>query len=266
MDRIDFAKKLIIEVGRSLDVAFHNLKRENAGTKSDTTFVTAEDKDTEDFLVSKLLAEFPDDGFLAEEGTNKPSKSGYRWVIDPIDGTTNFVYRFPLYTISIGLTHEGRLVGGLIYVPSTQKLYSAEASGGFFVNDMAMTVSNVTNPADAMAIFSIAHKAPLRKINTTLYPIVFTNVRKLRILGSISFELTQVATGLADVVVNVDSTEWDDAAGVLMVREAGGAVIDFTGNDWTPASKTLIAGNKQICENMLAIIKKEFPMDLLSEL
>lgn len=254
-ERLSFGAEIITKAGQELKNAFNKFERHSSELKSDRSFFTPEDMETEKMLTAKILEKYPNDGLLGEEGTHKEGTSGYRWIIDPIDGTTNFVYRLPLFTSSIGLTYNGEFIGGLIYLPILEKLFSVEKGAGFMVNNIPATVSQTSELEKCMTIFSIARKSHLVDINMQLYPIIFKNVQKVRVLGSISYELTLIASGLIDAVVNVGTEEWDVAGTILMVREAGGKVIDFHGNDWKPGSNTLIAGNEILVNKLAKVIK-----------
>jgi myo-inositol-1(or 4)-monophosphatase len=256
-ERIDFCTKLIQEAGELLYSAYNLAEQPELVYKSDRSFITPEDKQIEKLIVEKLHLEYPEDGFLGEEGANLDSTSGYTWIIDPIDGTSNFIFRLPIFSCSIALTYKGEVVAGFTYLPILNEPYMVEKGVDFKVNGHKASVSKTTELDKCMTIFSIARKNHLVNINTDLYPIIFNNVGKVRVLGSISYELTQIASGNIDLVVNVGSEMWDVAAGILMVRQAGGKAIDFNGNDWKPGANTLIAGNEIVVNKLVAVIQKE---------
>lgn len=252
-ERIDFVEKIIKKVDEQF-LGNHSVSRISYDRKSDTSFLTQQDKNIEKFLVSELQKMFPGDGFIGEEGDSIQSSTGFSWVIDPIDGTTNFVYRQPIYTTSVGLTYQGEIVGGIINVPALGKLYSTVKGCGFQIRGEPFSVSSTNTLAQSFAIYSIGHKPYLKENNLKLYPIVLNSVSRLRIFGSPSYELTQVASGLADILINVGASPWDVAAGVAIAREAGAMVKDFHGNDWNFESKELVAGNEMLVAEFLEVV------------
>ncbi len=257
-DRINLVRKLIREAGATLLAAYNDTKKVATERKSDTSFLTRNDTETEKFLVDRIKSQYPDDGFIGEEGDDSASKDGYRWVIDPIDGTTNFVYKQTFFTISVGLKYGDELVGGVLYEPVLDKLYYAMKGKGFVIEDEPGVggVSETRNLTESYNVYSIGSKPHLRDINIRLYPIVYENSSRIRVFGSPSYELTQIASGYIDLIINVGGSEWDLSAGVCCVREAGGVALDFNGNEWKGNSTTLIAGNEILVRQMIDMLPK----------
>ncbi len=265
-NRIGIASKIVLEADKIIRSGFLENQRINIKVKDDLSFVTPEDQAVEAFIINHLKKYFPNDSFLGEEGSAVQASSDYTWIVDPIDGTTNFIYKQPLFTTSVGLTKGDDLVGGVINIPILNTLVSVVKGQGITINSEVITekkVSKVTELSKALTIFSIAHKKHLLKINTELYPVLYNSVEKLRIFGSISYEMTQIALGNIDAVVNVGSEVWDVAASTLMVRESGGSVIDFYGNNWTPKSKTLIAANPILAQKLAKEIRSNLATDFI---
>ncbi|MBD3270456.1 hypothetical protein GF376_02935 [Candidatus Peregrinibacteria bacterium] len=252
--RVKIANKIIQDVGKSINQNFYSVFKIEKEIKPDKTFVTGEDKRAEKQIVTKILEHFPDDGFIGEEGADKNSKSDFTWILDPIDGTSNFVYRIPLYTSSLALRYKQQTVAGIIYLPSFDQLHYSIKDQGFFTENKKNSVSETKKLAEAMTLFAIPHKDQLLEKNLNLYPEILKSTKKIRLLGCVSYEMLQVAIGLCDGLVNIGSTAWDVEAAVLMIREAGGVVCDFEGKEWTPQTGELIATNKNLKDQYLEIV------------
>jgi histidinol-phosphatase len=196
--------------------------------KSDETPVTVADKECESHLRATLSNEFPGDGFVGEEHGVEPTSTGFRWIIDPIDATANFIRGIPIYATLLGLEYEGSLVAGLCYVPATRTLYHAMSGKGAFKDDKRIHVSNVSRLEDSQLCY-----AELKMFDRTGTSDFFTHmtrsVKRSRGFGDY-WQFLLVAEGAADIVLEPIAAYWDLAALLPIVEEAGGVFTDFDGN------------------------------------
>jgi histidinol phosphatase-like enzyme (inositol monophosphatase family) len=233
---IEVAKQLAREAG-DLALAFQQ-KGVTAETKYDESPVTAADRACEKLIVEGIARVFPTDGVLGEEGANRQSPNGRRWIVDPIDGTRDFVRGIPLWAVLIGLEHEGEVVAGAAYCPGQQLLAWAGKGSGAWVNGVQAHVSSVSDPTKAVLSFNGFHK-PSAIITPSLLPWVqrFWAVRGMG--GAVDAIL--LAQGKADVWVEPNAQPWDFAALKLLVEEAGGRFASFKGEN------TIYGGNAYAC-------------------
>ena len=232
--RLEAAREAALKAGRML-LERHGFHVEH---KAENDYVTDMDRASERMIVSMLSERFPEDGFLGEEYGVTAQRDGM-WVIDPIDGTTNFVKNIPLYTISIAYMVKDELEVGVVYAPALDEMYTATRGGGAFLNGRPIHVSAVTEPRDAVAAMSFVHRHPevSQKVMPQLAALIL-QVNDFRRLGSAAFDLCCVACGRTEAFFEAKLNLYDIAAGVLMVREAGGRV---TG--WQNGPDCLVSGD-----------------------
>lgn len=208
--------------------------------KEDTSFVTEADKKTEEVIISTIRAKFPEHAFLGEEGGASDNKSEFVWVIDPIDGTGNFVNGIPLFAISIALLHHGTPVLGVVYNPVTNSLYVGEKGKGVLYNEKPTSVS--AQPAKEGSItFGYGRKGKERAF--ALAGESYKHFKTARVLGSAVLDLAYIARGGTGAMVGIELNQWDYAAGVLLVQEAGGTITTHEGNPWTFGDGSFLASN-----------------------
>lgn len=210
-------------------------------------FVTAYDKASEGAIISFIQEHFPDHCFLAEE-------SGYigvckddniLWVIDPLDGTTNFARHIPIFTISIAAYQQGKGICGVIYQPLTQELFITEKGKGAFLNGIRLQTSQNRELADALIIASLPYDEPsLRLINLERFTQMSSEGVTMRNLGSAALALAYVAAGKADAFLMYNLHFWDVAAGQIMIEEAGGLISRHGGSSSIESPSHFLAGNK----------------------
>lgn len=198
--------------------------------KGPADLVTEADLASQDTVRKILLDAFPDHGFLGEENLSiPPSADGYRWIVDPLDGTTNYVHAIPHFCVSIALEHHGRLVVGTVYDPVADECFTAIASGGAFVNGRPLQTSGVTRLDQAVAAMSFPARLQRESPELDEFCVVAVEAQTMRRFGSSALNLCYVAAGRFDVYWASSTKIWDIAAGVLMVLEAGGIVTDRSG-------------------------------------
>ncbi|MGA7428677.1 MAG: inositol monophosphatase family protein [Rhodoplanes sp.] len=236
---------------------FGEVEHLQVSLKGPANFVTAADRRAEEVLHAELSRARPGYGFLGEEGGLQPGTDAtHVWIVDPLDGTTNFLHGIPQFAISIALEREGTIVAGVIYNPVNEELFIAERGKGAFLNDQRLRVAARRRLADAVIACGLPH---LGRGDLALFrrefAVVQEKVAGLRRFGAASLDLAWVAAGRFDAFWERDLGPWDMAAGLLMVREAGGFVSDCDGGDAMFAKGHVVAGNDAIQKEVLRVLK-----------
>lgn len=231
--------------------------------KGAADFVTQADRAAEEAIMDHLGQQFPDHRFLAEESA-RDRTGGWRWIIDPIDGTTNFIHGYPMFAVSIALEHDGQIHLGVVYDPLRDEMFSAQTGRGAWLNDEAIQVSTVSDPLTAL----VATGFPFRnrdKIDLYLagFKQVFLRVAGLRRAGSAALDLVHVACGRLDGFFELGLAPWDVAAGTLIIREAGGRITDVSGDPDQVYSGNVVGGNPIIHQVLLEALQPAWPLEKL---
>ncbi len=222
-----------------------------------TNLVTEMDARAEELIVRQLVSAFPDDGVLAEERGATPGRSGRRWIIDPLDGTTNYAHALPMFSVSIALEAERRIQLGVVFDPNLDELYVAERGRGLTLNDRRLAVS-MTATLDASLLttgfpYNIRQTADT---NLKEYAAFALRCRGVRRIGSAVLDLAWVAGGRFDGHWELSLGPWDVAAGSLFVEEAGGRITNLTGAALDIDAPTVVASNGRIHDEMLAVLRE----------
>jgi myo-inositol-1(or 4)-monophosphatase len=246
------------KAGRSLKRDFGEVEHLQVSLKGPANFVTAADRRIEEVLHAELTKARPGYGFLGEEGGRQEgSDKSHCWIVDPLDGTTNFLHGIPQFAISIGLERDGVIVAGVIYNPANEEVFTAERGKGAFLNDKRMRVAGRRRMDEAVIACGLPH---LGRGDLGLFRREFAAVQQqvagLRRFGAASLDLAWVAAGRFDALWERDLSPWDMAAGILMVREAGGFVTDCDDEDAMFAKKQIVAGNEFIHKEMIRTLKE----------
>ena len=228
--------------------------------KAHLGLVSEADLESEKVITKELKAAFPDVNVLGEEGaflTRDEHVSSTTWVVDPLDGTTNYVHGFHVFCISIGLQWDGELVAGLIDVPLLNKTYSAAKGRGAFANGERLSVSKTQTIKDSLLAtgFFPDNEAALRDQLMIFSDLVF-EARGIRRAGAAAYDLCLTAEGVFDAFWEPNLKPWDAAAGVVLVREAGGVVWNYSGDDYRLGDKTLMSGTRAVCTQLKERIGK----------
>ena len=228
-------------------------------TKEHNSLVSYVDKTAEEILVKGLRTILPEAGFITEEETTLQVESNYTWIIDPLDGTTNFLQNIPFYCVSVGLTHNGELVVGIVSDVVHQETYYAWKGGGAWCNGVQISVSDRASVVDAV----VATGFPYAALNVSqslvdVFEYFLKNARGMRRLGSAALDLAYVACGRFDIYYETSLNAWDIAGGILLVKEAGGSVSDFTGGQLMLDNGQVISANARMFPEASAIIRKFF--------
>jgi myo-inositol-1(or 4)-monophosphatase len=246
-----------MKAARGLKRDFGEVEQLQVSRKGPADFVSAADRRAEEVIRAELHRARPDYGFLMEEsGETRGRDPQHRWIVDPLDGTTNFLHGIPLFAISIALERQGRLQAGVVYNPISDELFTAERGGGAYLNDHRLRVAARSSLAEAVVATGTPHIGRgdhglfLREL-AALMP----RVAGLRRCGAAALDLAWVAAGRFDGFWERDLSAWDVAAGALLVREAGGFVTDMDGGDAMLNAGHIVAGNEAIHRDLLAVLK-----------
>ena len=252
---LNTAVKAARRAGAIINRASLDLDRLQVARKGPRDYVTEVDRASEEAIIDILRTAYPDHGFLGEETGVHPGRDGdeapeYQWVIDPLDGTTNFIHGFPVYAVSIALLHRGQPVQAVVHDPSRNDIFTASRGGGAFLNDRRIRVSGQTRYHDAMLGAHVPWLAGGKQ--AARFAELLGNCASARRIGSTVLDLAYVAAGRLDGFCGVGLKPWDLAAGGLLVLEAGGLVGDFDGEQGWMSSGNVIAATPRIFPQMLA--------------
>jgi len=254
---LNIAVKAARAAGSIINRASLDLESLKINTKSPNDFVTEVDQACEQVIIETLLQAYPDHGILGEETgrTYGAKDSEYVWIIDPLDGTTNFIHGFPVYCVSIALAHRGVVQQAVVYDPTRNDLFHATKGRGAFLNDRRLRVSRRTRMQDAL----IGTGFPFRKGDNfkrymKMFEEVMTQCAGLRRPGAAALDLCYVAAGHYDAFFETGLNPWDVAAGSLIITEAGGLIGNFTGESDYLFQREVVAGNPKIYGQMVQIL------------
>lgn len=223
--------------------------------KGDINLVTQIDLASERAIVDRLRARLPDHGILAEEGSAEEGTSGYRWLIDPLDGTTNYAHRFPFFCVSIGLQYEKDAILGVVYDPVRDELFTGSRGAGAWCNGHPITVSPTPTIETSLLVTGFSYNARHNADDNFQHFIDFSRAAQgVRRTGSAALDLCYVAAGRFDGFWELNLSPWDTAAGQVLVEEAGGRITDFTGSAFSPYGSQVVASNGKIHNAMLNIL------------
>jgi myo-inositol-1(or 4)-monophosphatase len=218
--------------------------------------VTEADRRSEALITERLSQRFPGHAIVAEEGGGHRSQSDFCWYVDPLDGTTNFAHRFPVFCVSLGLARRNEVIAGVIYDPVHKELYAAEAGGGAFLNGRRLSVSKIENLAEGLVATGFPPYASDHELNIQYYFRFTRACHGVRRAGSAALDLCSVAAGHFEGFWELKLNPWDKAAGVLMVMEAGGRVTDLSGGPFKLLANEVFASNGLVHDAMLQIFSE----------
>jgi myo-inositol-1(or 4)-monophosphatase len=256
MDYLNAAIEIAKEAGRFLKINLGKVKNIQR-KKEEINLVTEIDKESEKKIVEFIKSKFPHHSILAEEGGEAKSDSSYKWIIDPLDGTTNYTHSFPVFCVSIALEYKGEVILGVIYDPNFDELFWAEKGKGAFLNGKKISVSKTDKLIKSMLATGFPYNIRENPDNCIEHFVNFLmEAQAIRRLGSAALDLAYVACGRLDGFWEVNLNPWDVAAGKIIVEEAGGKITDFYGNKFSIYTKGVVASNGLIHEQMLEVIKR----------
>lgn len=248
-----FLQKITKEAG---ELALEFFKKEKNLTTlrgRSKEIVTKYDKLLDNFLIKKIKEKYPKDNLLTEESGFLKGSSDYLWVVDSLDGSSNFANKNPLFSISLALMKKKKLICSSIFAPAIGEFYFAQKGKGAFLNGKRIEVSKVSEISQAYILFCDGAEKKRERI-TKLFSKIFPKVKELRKIGSAGIELGWVASGRAEAFFVTRIDPWDVAAGVLLIREAGGKITDFLGNPWHLEKHDLLFSNKKLHQEILDLI------------
>lgn len=254
MEYLNFAIELAREAGSVLK---HYMNREkHVELKGRANLVTAADKESEALIISRIRERYPGHSILAEE-SGASSGSGAKWIIDPLDGTTNFAHQYPFFCVSIGFEEDGKLLCGAVYDPWRDEMFSGGRGVGSFVNGRPMRVSEAEKLADALIMtgFPYGVRDKMDAVLNQFRAFLFES-QGVRRGGSAALDLCYAALGRVDGFWEVDLHPWDTAAAVVILEEAGGRVTDFSGGPFSVYGKQIVASNGHIHDEMIGVFRK----------
>ena len=258
--QINLITKACMKASRSLIRDFGEIENLQVLEKGPGDFVTSADKRTEKILIDELQKAHPEYGIITEEtGIINKSNTKYRWIIDPIDGTSNFLNGIPQFAISIGFEEDGEIKCGVIFNPILNEMFCAEKGNGAYLNNSRIRVSNKKKIKDSLIVTGGPKGAS--KIKDKIfseYINVSSNVSNVRKFGSAALDMAYVACGRFDGYWQRELNYWDVAAGIIILKEAGGFVDYFEEDAKLPLKKNILATNANIHEELKGLINKKY--------
>jgi len=254
---INVMVKAARRAGRSLKRDLGEIEHLQVSLKGPANFVTLADKRAEEMLYTDLAKARPGYGFIGEEGGHREgADKSHTWIVDPLDGTTNFLHGIPQFSISIALAREGTMIAGVIYNPANEELYIAERGKGTFLNDQRLRVAGRRKLDECVIGCGLPH---LGRGNLELSRQELTEIQSrvagLRRFGAASLDMAFVAAGRLDGYWERDLQPWDIAAGQIIVREAGGIVTGIAGDDNALTTGHVVCGNEFVHSELIKILK-----------
>ena len=252
---LELAIEAAVDAGRFLKRSVGKFKQVDRKLGQETNLVTEIDRKAEEMIIGRIRQRYPQHDVLGEEFGAQDLQSEYKWVIDPLDGTTNFTHGLPIFCVSVGLERKGELVLGVVYDPNFDELFTAEKGKGAFLNNRRIRVSTTKKLGESLLVTGFPYDIKSRSDGIVKH---FENFLKegqaVRRLGSAALDLCYVAAGCFDGYWENSLNPWDMAAGVLLVQEAGGWVTDFRGFPTTIYQKPVLATNGVIHEQMIEVL------------
>jgi myo-inositol-1(or 4)-monophosphatase len=234
------------------------LSKEDVDYKEASDYVTRVDRESEQIIIDTIHEVFPEHHFLAEESLHDTGAGGYLWIIDPLDGTTNFIHGYPQFSVSIALQHDKEMITGVIFDPLRNESFTTDRGKGAFLNEKRVTVSK-----DSLQTSLITTGFPFRKkefidLYLRLFRNIFDRVSDIRRAGSAALDLAHLASGRCDGFFEIGLSPWDIAAGSLLIRESGGVITDFGGGEDFLSTGNIVAGSPDVHRELLKEVRNIF--------
>ena len=226
--------------------------------KGEYDLVTEADRASEKLIVERLRVAFPTHSVVAEEGGGKDRDSEYCWYVDPLDGTTNFAHGFPMFNVTLALERAGEMIAGVVYHPIHDEMFQAEKGGGAFLNGKKIHVSKAARVEDALVATGFPSRKRHENVNVYFYYELAMMSHGVRRAGAAALDLAYVACGRLDAFWEFGLNPWDMAAGVLLVREAGGTVSGMHGETFGLRGPHMLADNTLLHQPMLDVFEDVF--------
>ncbi len=250
------AKQTIKRAGKMLVKKFSTLNRAQVRSKSKHEIVTPADLASEKIILKDLKKEFPQYQILSEEsGYSGDHSSNYTWIVDPLDGTTNFSMGNPLFGISLALAKKDEIILGIIYIPFLDELYLAEKGKKSTLNNKKINVSTINKIDQALLTFCHGNNQASIQKATNIHYHFKSHAKDIRQIGAATIELAWVARGKTEAIIIPGAYAWDVAAGSLLVQNAGGQTTDMLGHPWNLNSGGILASNPKINHQLIRHVK-----------
>lgn len=250
-----FARDVALRAGHLLREGLD--KPHEVRFKGAIDLVTEMDVAAEQLILGAIHGRYPDHEVLAEEsGAGAPTSSGYKWVVDPLDGTTNYAHGLPLYCVSIGLEKDGEPLLGVIYAPSLGEMYAAERGGGATLNDKRIRVSDTTDVGRGLLVTGFPADVRDKGTNVEHFISVIREAQAVRRLGSAAIDMAWVASGRFDGFWEPRLSPWDMCAGCVIVEEAGGRVTRYDGSKFSIYGREVLASNGHLHAAMMDVLAR----------
>lgn len=255
---LNVAIEAALDAGKYLKYNIGKVKNIERKRGEETNLVTEIDKQSEALIIKKIHQHYPSHAILGEESGASETTSEYRWVIDPLDGTTNYTHGLPIYCVTIGIERNGEVIAGVIYDPNLDEMFTAEKGKGAFLNGKKIRVSTSGSLINSLLVTGFPYNVKENPDRVVEHFVTFLPVAQgIRRLGSAALDLAYVACGRLDGYWEVFLNPWDKAAGIIIVREAGGTVTNFAGNELDVLyNPNILATNGLIHAPMLEIIQQ----------
>ncbi len=254
---IDFAIKLAKKAGKIQMSYFGKLKSiQSKSTNID--LLSNADIESERYIVSEIKNKYPTHSIITEESSNIIQSSDYKWIIDPLDGTTNFVHSLPIFAVSIALMKNNKTICGVVYNPAADKCFHALKDNGAFLNNDSISTTSCNTLSDSLLVTGFPYTHDIKyNMLFTIFKDFYDSTRGVRRLGAAALDLCFVAMGRFDGFYEYGLNSWDICAGSLIVQEAGGIVCDWDGNKVNYNGTRILASNKNINNEMIEVLTKE---------
>jgi myo-inositol-1(or 4)-monophosphatase len=235
------------------------ISKKDINLKKTSDFVTRVDKESEKIIIKTVRENFPVHLFLTEESIKEAETEEYRWIIDPLDGTTNYIHQYPVFSISIALEYRREIILGVVYDPLRKELFTAEKGEGSFLNKYPIRVSKISSLKDSLVTTGFPFRSKeFIGIYLKLFKNIFYKVSDLRRAGSAALDLAYLACGRCEGFFEIGLSPWDIAAGAILIKEVGGVVTDFGGGNDYLLTGNIVAGNPAVHEKLLIEVKSLF--------
>jgi myo-inositol-1(or 4)-monophosphatase len=223
--------------------------------KGPRDLVTNGDLAAQEAVLGEIRGAFPDHGVLSEEGADSQGQNGYRWIVDPVDGTTNYFRGLPMFSVSVGLARDAELLAGAVYDPSRQETFHGASGMGAFLNGVPIQAADTDLPSQCLFGLGLPYDIEATRRQLAMARAVVPRCAAMRTLGSAALALCYVACGRLDAYVHPYLHPWDAAAGVLIVRQGGGIVGDLYGARWDFDSREIVATSPRVHQELLRLVQ-----------
>ena len=254
---LDFTREIAFESGKVLNNYFGNIKSINKKTTS-IDLVTEADLSSERILIDKIQKKYPNHTIITEESHLKDKNSDFRWIIDPLDGTTNFVHNLPIFAVSIGLQYKEKTILGVVYNPAADKMFYASNNNGAYLNEKIINTSSSNTLSDSLIVTGFPYIHDDRwDVSFDIFKTVYSKTRGIRRLGAAALDLCFVAMGRFEGFYEFNLKPWDICAGSIIAEEAGAKVTDWNNETLPFSGERILATNGKIHQEMVAILDSQ---------